>query len=40
MFGSQWAESVIKTPGKSGNNNQYVYGVDTAAKKIWRTNGS
>lgn len=32
MFGSQWQESVIKTP-------YYVYGVDTVAKKIWRTNG-
>lgn len=32
MFGSQWPESVIKTP-------YYVYGVDTVAKKIWRTNG-
>lgn len=28
-YGSQWADSVIKTP--SG-----VYGVDTVAKKIWR----
>lgn len=33
MFGSQWAESVIKTP-------YFVYGVDTVGKKIWRTNGS
>jgi hypothetical protein len=32
MFGSQWQESIIKTP-------YYVYGVDTVAKKIWRTNG-
>lgn len=31
-FGSQWSESVIKTP-------YYVYGVDTVGKKIWRTNG-
>lgn len=31
-FGTQWAESVIKTP-------YYVYGVDTVGKKIWRTNG-
>jgi len=31
-FGSQWSESVIKTPN-------YVYGVDTVGKKIWRTNG-
>ena len=28
-FGSQWKDSVIKTPGG-------VYGVDTVAKKIWR----
>ena len=28
-FGSQWKDSVIKTPGG-------IYGVDTAAKKIWR----
>ena len=28
-FGSQWPESVIKTP--TG-----VYGVDTVAKKIWK----
>lgn len=33
VFGTQWAESVIKTP-------LGVYGVDTVAKKIWRTNGS
>lgn len=33
MYGSQWAESVIKTP-------RYVYGIDTVAKKIWRTDGS
>ena len=32
-YGTQWAESVIKTP-------YYVYGVDTIGKKIWRTNGS
>lgn len=32
-FGSQWRESVIKTP-------KGVYGVDTVAKKIWRCNGS
>ena len=31
-FGSQWRESVIKTP-------MGVYGVDTIGKKIWRTNG-
>ena len=32
MFGSQWSESVLKTP-------YYIYGVDTVSKKIWRTNG-
>lgn len=32
MYGSQWAESVIKTP-------YYIYGVDTIGRKIWRTNG-
>ena len=32
QYGSQWGESVIKTP-------YYIYGVDTVAKKIWRTNG-
>ena len=31
-FGTQWSESVVKTP-------YYVYGVDTVGKKIWRTNG-
>ena len=31
-FGSQWKESIIKTP-------LGIYGVDTVAKKIWRTNG-
>lgn len=31
-FGSQWAESIIKTP-------RGVYGVDTVAKKIWRVQG-
>lgn len=33
MFGSQWPDSVIKTP-------YYIYGVDTIGKKIWRTNGA
>lgn len=33
QFGSQWQESIIQTP-------YYVYGVDTVAKKIWRTNGA
>ena len=32
MFGTQWPESVLKTP-------YYVYGFDTVGKKIWRTNG-
>lgn len=31
-YGSQWSESVLKTP-------YYIYGVDTVGKKIWRTNG-
>ena len=31
-FGSQWKDSVIKTP-------LGIYGVDTISKKIWRTNG-
>lgn len=33
MFGSQWADSVLKVQG-------LVYGVDTIAKKIWRTDGN
>lgn len=32
IFGSQWQESIIRTP-------RGVYGVDTVAKKIWRTDG-
>lgn len=32
-FGSQWRDSVIKTP--TG-----IYGVDTVAKKIWKTDGN
>lgn len=31
-YGTQWPESVISTQ-------KYIYGVDTIAKKIWRTNG-
>ncbi len=31
-FGTQWTESVVKTP-------YFIYGVDTVGKKIWRTNG-
>ena len=40
MFGSQWPESILKVPGKTGDSAQYVYGVDTVAKKIWRTDGN
>lgn len=40
MFGSQWPESVLKVPGRTGDSPQYVYGVDTVAKKIWRTDGT
>lgn len=32
MFGSLWANSIIKT-------DKFIYGIDTVAKKIWRTNG-
>ena len=32
IYGSQWQESIIRTT-------KYIYGVDTVAKKIWRTNG-
>ena len=32
-FGSQWKDSVIKTP-------LGIYGVDTIGKKIWRTDGT
>ena len=31
-YGSVFADSVIKTP-------MFIYGIDTIAKKIWRTNG-
>ena len=40
MFGSQWPESILKVPGRTGDAPQYVYGVDTVAKKIWRTDGN
>ena len=40
MFGSQWPESVLKVPGKTGDSAQLVYGVDTVAKKIWCTDGN
>lgn len=32
-IGSQWGESVIKTP-------YFIYGIDTNTKKIWRVNNS
>ena len=32
IYGSQWADSVIKTQ-------RYIYGVDTVGKKVWRTDG-
>lgn len=31
-YGSLWAESVVKT-------SKFIYGIDTVAKKIWRTDG-
>ena len=31
-YGSSWKDSIIKTTN-------YVYGIDTVAKKIWRTDG-
>lgn len=31
-YGSQWIDSVVQTP-------HYIYGVDTVARKIWRTDG-
>ena len=31
-FGTLWGESIIKT-------SRFIYGIDTVAKKIWRTNG-
>lgn len=40
VFGSQWSESILKVPGRTGDAPQYVYGVDTVAKKIWRTDGN
>lgn len=33
MYGSQWADSIIKTP-------YWVCGIDSKAKKIWATNGT
>lgn len=35
-MGRQYSED----PRKRGNNTQYVYGVDTVAKKIWKTDGN
>lgn len=32
-FGSQWPESICKS-------DNYIYGVDTVGKKIWRTDGT
>lgn len=32
-FGTQWQESIIKTPFG-------IYGVDTVGKKVWRTDGN
>lgn len=32
-YGTQWSESVVCS-------NAYIYGVDTVARKIWRTQGS
>lgn len=39
VIGSQWQESILKTPGNFGDGVCWVYGVDTVAKKIWRTDG-
>lgn len=33
MYGSQWKDSILKTP-------KFIYGIDTVAKKIWRTDGN
>lgn len=33
IYGSQWKDSIVKSE-------QYIYGVDTVGKKIWRTDGS
>lgn len=35
-FGSQWPDSIIKT---QNGNYSVVYGIDTVAKKIWKTDG-
>jgi len=32
IYGSQWSDSVVRTQ-------KYIYGVDTVAKKMWRTDG-
>jgi hypothetical protein len=31
-YGTTWKDSVVQTPN-------YIYGIDTVGKKIWRTNG-
>ena len=36
-YGSQWPESVIKT--QTGSQS-VIYGIDTVAKKIWKTDGN
>lgn len=40
VIGSQWKDSIIKTPGNFGDGINFVYGVDTVAKRIWRCNGT
>lgn len=40
VIGSQWEDSILKTPGNFGDGVCYIYGVDTVSKKIWRTNGA
>lgn len=40
-LGSQWRESIIGGASAAGSNiSNYLYGVDTVAKKIWRTDGN
>lgn len=39
VLGTQWPDSVLKTPGTFGDGMCWVYGVDACARKIWRTNG-
>lgn len=40
VIGSQWPESILKTPGTFGDGTCFIYGVDTVAKKIWKTDGT